>query len=70
MEPISISVRAFNEKIKVLNQTNGKQLILSAQEARNLHTDIYALLTNIAELKAGNGSDEVIQISMDGGGFK
>ena len=70
MEPISISVRAFNEKIKVLNQTNGKQLILSAQEARNLHTDIYALLTNVAELKAGNGSDEVIQISMDGGGFK
>jgi hypothetical protein len=70
MEPISIAIRSFNEKVKVLNQTNGKQLVLSAQEARNLHTDIYALLANIAELKAGSGSSDVIQISMDGGGFK
>jgi hypothetical protein len=70
MEPISIAIRAFNEKVKVLNQTNGKQLVLSAQEARNLHTDIYSLLANIAELKAGSGNDDVIQISMDGGGFK
>jgi hypothetical protein len=69
MEQISIAVRNFNEKVKVMNQTNAKQLVLSADDARNLHTDIYALLANIAELK-GNGGGESVQISvMDGGRF-
>lgn len=72
MEPLSLAVRTFNERVKQLNQTNGKQVVLSAQEARSLHNDIYALLANVAELAArGDGStDEVIQISVDGGGFK
>lgn len=69
MEPLSLAVRSFNEKLKVMNQTNAKQLVLSADEARNLHTDIYALLANIAELKASGGI-EIAQISMDGGRFK
>ena len=69
MEALSIAIRNFNEKIKVMNQTNSKQLVLSADDARNLHTDIYALLANIAELKSAGG--EVVQIGvMDGGRFK
>jgi hypothetical protein len=71
MEPLSLAVRTFNERVKQLNQTNGKQLVLSAQEARSLHNDIYALLANVAELSAQGGkTDDVIQISVDGGGFK
>lgn len=70
MEALSIAIRNFNEKVKVLNQTNAKQLVLSADDARNLHTDIYALLANIAELKS-SGSGEIVQIGvMDGGRFK
>lgn len=70
MEALSIAIRNFNEKVKVLNQTNAKQLVLSADDARNLHSDIYTLLANIAELKSG-GSGEMVQISvMDGGRFK
>jgi hypothetical protein len=71
MEPLSLAVRTFNERVKQLNQTNGKQLVLSAQEARSLHNDIYALLANVAELSTqGSKTDDVIQISVDGGGFK
>jgi len=69
MEPLSLAIRAFNEKIKVLNQTNSKQLVLSADDARNLHTDIFALLSNIAELRS-SGTSDAVQINMDGGGFK
>ena len=71
MEPLSLAIRTFNERVKQLNQTNGRQVVLSAQEARSLHNDIYALLANVAELSAqGGATDEVIQISVDGGGFK
>ena len=71
MEPLSLAIRTFNERVKQLNQTNGRQVVLSAQEARSLHNDIYALLANVAELSAQGGTtDEVIQISVDGGGFK
>lgn len=70
MEQLSLSIRTFNDKVKVMNQTNGKQLVLSAQEARSLHNDIYALMANIAELVSNKIEDDVIQISVDGGGFK
>jgi hypothetical protein len=72
MEQLSLAIRTFNDRVKAMNQTNGKQLVLSAQEAKSLHTDIYALLANIAELASQGGApkDDVIQISVDGGGFK
>lgn len=69
MEPLSPAVRTFNEKVKVLNQTNSKQLVLTADDARNLHNDIFTLLATIAELKTASSS-ESIQVSMDGGRFK
>lgn len=69
MEPLSPAVRTFNEKVKVLNQTNSKQLVLTADDARNLHNDIFTLLATIAELKTA-GTGESIQVSMDGGRFK
>lgn len=69
MEPLSLAIRTFNEKVKVLNQTNSKQLVLTADDARNLHNDIFTLLATIAELKT-NGAGEAIQVSMDGGRFK
>lgn len=66
---LSLTIKSFNEKVKQMNQTNGKQLVLSAQEARNLHNDLFLLLTNVAE-KAVGTTDEVVQINMDGGSFK
>lgn len=68
---LSIHVRNFNDKVRVMNQTQSKQLILTAQEARNLHNDLFALLTHIAELSDKPVEAPVVnQLGMDGGSFK
>lgn len=70
MQALTLSLRNFNDRIKTMNQTNSKQLILTADEARNLHNDIFSLLNTIAELQTtGNKTDPTVQISMDGGLF-
>lgn len=56
----------------MMNQTNSRQLNLSAEEARNLHTDIFALLSNLAEMQSRPvtaAPQEVTQIGLDGGSF-
>ena len=69
---LGIHARNFNDKVRVMNQMQSKQIILTAQEARNLHTDIYALLNHIAELsgKPQEAAPAVTQLGMDGGSFK
>ena len=57
-----------------MNQTNAKELVLSALDARNLHNDIFELLTQIAKLaeikdELAEGEPAVISVGMDGGGF-
>ena len=69
---LSIHVRNFNEKVRIMNQSQRRELVLSAQDARNLHSDIFALLTHIAELsdKPQEAAPAIAQINMDGGGFR
>lgn len=71
-DKLSIHVRMFNDKVRVMNQTQSKQLILSVQEARNLHADLFALLTHIAELSDRPIAEPTVitQVGMDGGTFK
>jgi hypothetical protein len=47
-------------------------LVLSAQDARSLHADIFAVLALVTEMtaKLEAGGEQIVQISMDGGGFK
>ena len=55
-----------------MNQTNSKDLTLSALDARNLHNDVFELLTQIAALTAIKEAEDtvaVVNIEMDGGGF-
>jgi hypothetical protein len=55
-----------------MNQTNAKELNLSALEARNIHTDLFELLTKINNLTAIKKSDEteaVVSVEFDGGNF-
>lgn len=68
MQKLSLAFKNFNNKIQLMNQSGSKQLMLSADEARNLHADIFILLANFAEV--GTKSADDIEISMDGGGFK
>jgi len=54
-----------------MNQTGSKQLSLSAEEARNLHADIFNLLTNVAESQTVQTSEPAVDSTgIDGGGFK
>ena len=63
-------VKLFNDKIRAMNQANGKILTLTQQEARSLHSEIYDLMATIASLSAATDSNATIEINMDGGGFK
>lgn len=70
MERTSLHLKSFNEKVKVMNQTNSKSLTLDALEARNLHNDIFLLLAQIAELtKPKEELNDTITINFDGGKF-
>lgn len=67
-----LHVKAFNDRVKVMNQTGQKDLNLSAADARNLHADIFALLSLISELTfqvQAKYEDSQIDVEMDGGKF-
>lgn len=71
MANITVAIKTFNERVKTMNQTGGRQLTLSADEARNLHADIFNLLGTIAEYQSRPSETPVNNnIAMDGGGFK
>jgi ribosomal protein L16 Arg81 hydroxylase len=53
-----------------MNQSNGKILTLNAQEARNLHAEIYDLMATITRLSQTTTNNTMVTVGMDGGGFK
>lgn len=69
MQKLSLAIKNFNERVKIMNQTGSKQLSLSADEARSLHSDIFSLLANIAESQKAPESAMTTEIRLDGGGF-
>jgi hypothetical protein len=55
-----------------MNQTNSKELVLTALEARNLHAELFELLAHIAdltELKDQQEQESVVTVVSDGGNF-
>lgn len=63
-------VKLFNDRVRAMNQGNGKILTLNAEEARNLHAEIYDLMATIASLsKTQENSTTSVSINMDGGTF-
>ena len=69
---ISLHLNAFNNRVKVMNQTNSKDLTLTALEARNLHNDIFELLTQIqalTEVRSQVQSEAAVAVEFDGGDF-
>jgi hypothetical protein len=69
MQKLSIAIKNFNDRVKLMNQTGSKQLSLSAEEARNLHADIFNLLANLTELQTTREPEQSANLSLDGGGF-
>ena len=72
MDNLPLPLKVFNDKVRMMNQTQSRDLMLNALEARNLHVEIFALLAQIAELSKTPqpSAPDVVQLSMDGGGFK
>jgi hypothetical protein len=54
-----------------MNQTRQSEIRMTAIEANNLQADITAMLAEIARLSVLNNtqSEQIVQISVDGGGF-
>jgi hypothetical protein len=70
-QQLSLHLKAFNDKVKTMNQTNSKELSLSALEARNIHAGIFELLTQIQALTEvkREKDNEVITLQVGGGKF-
>jgi hypothetical protein len=71
-QQLSLHLKKFNDRVKVLNQTNAREMILTAAEARQLQADIFDLLTQIQAMSVVSQqtqNNDVVDIEMDGGGF-
>jgi hypothetical protein len=71
-QQLSLHLKKFNDRIKVMNQTNAKDLNLSAQEARQIHADIFDLLNKINDIttdKKAKAIQEAVVLNLDGGNF-
>ena len=69
---LTLHLKMFNDKVKQMNNSQSKQLILSAQEARNLHADFFDLLNHCATISQKlqeKRQDDVVSVGMDGGAF-
>ena len=67
---LSLHLKKFNDRVKVMNQTNAKELNLSALEARNIHSEIFELLTKINDLtETKRAAEAVVSVEFDGGNF-
>ena len=73
MDNLTLAIKNFNDKVKILNNTNQKQLILTANEARNLNSDIQNLLAYCVHLGSKStqkhNKEPMIEVTLDGGKF-
>jgi hypothetical protein len=68
----TVNILGFNDKIRLMNQTRALELRMTAIEANNLQADITAMLAEVARLSVLNNqqNEQIVQISIDGGGFQ
>ena len=70
-ENLSVTLKKFNDRIRAMNQTRSKDILFTAEDARNLHTEVFGLLAQIADLSAklenNQSGDDTTIIEMDGG---
>lgn len=66
---LGIHSKKYSDLVKNMNQTHSKSLILTAEQANNLHAEIFALLARIVELESKAKENEKIEIVLKGQGF-
>lgn len=57
----------FNEKVKAMNAGSGKELRMTAAEARALHADLFEVLNQLHDLQAGADEPQLIELKFDAG---
>ena len=65
-----LAIKLFNDRVRAMNQSNGKLITLNAQEARNLHTEIYDLLSSQLVASTDTSAQSTVTVVVDGGTFK
>ena len=70
MDNLPFHIKMFNDRVRAMNQANGKILTLNAEEARSLHAEIYDLMATIAHLSRNQENTGTTTVSMDGGSFR
>jgi len=68
-QQLSLHLKKFNERIKVMNQTNAKELVLNRLDAQNLHSEIFELLNKISSLVETKKEEQTVKMNLDGGTF-
>jgi hypothetical protein len=71
-DQLSVVLQRFNDRVRAMNQSRSKDMTMSADEARNLHSEVFNLLSQIADLSSRIGTEtgeETILINMDAGKF-
>lgn len=73
----TLPIENFLEKARIASKSGQKSLVLDIKEAQQLYDSLAVVMTRLAgnyeDLIAGmnnTGQEEVIQVSMDGGGFR
>ena len=68
---LTLHIKSFSDKVKLMNQTGKQNLTLSANDARSLHNDIFDLLahcTKLSRMLIQNDS-ATNSVRMDGGNW-
>ena len=65
-------VTLFNDRVRAMNQMNKQDLRLTAVEANNLLSDIFAVFAQLASQnqQITENKSQVIEVQVNGGGFK
>jgi hypothetical protein len=68
---LPLHIKKFNDKVKLMNQTNKQNLTLNANEARSLHNEIYELLAYCTKLSKTvmDSGETSTNVRMDGGNW-
>ena len=69
MTTVTPHIRHYNERVKNMNQTGANGLTLTAREARDLHSELFALLDRLAALQTQILNQQTQDIEVSGGRF-
>ena len=65
-----IHIQRFIERLQGSDARGNREFSMSMSDAKNLHADITRLLLQCQELQQSRSQEEVVEIQVQGGGFR